>query len=356
MGAGENPGAGLGQYQTGSLTGVTIQFADGKIKNLGEDMAKQEPGMAKIETATKGIHVDFPAFGVVGIGLSYAHDQIKDGASGAISMARTALRDYRTALEKLDKNYQKADKDNDGKISTIGDDNLGGTDGDKRGGPGGPGGVDPGKLAMPKTGMPDTKLPDSKVPGPQIPGSDVPGPDQSDIKIPGPNQPDRDLSSANVPNPNIPDPNLQNPNVPDTTLPTTKPPSIEDQLNHNTTVPDLNPGTSPVDPTKTNLASYDPTLNSAVPSTGTIPNTTTGVPTSTGTYSGSPSGSVPAANAAVPRAGAGSGMSGMPFMPMTGGGGAGGEQDRERDKPEYVRGDENDWLDDMDIAPPVLGE
>ncbi|MFD0888724.1 WXG100 family type VII secretion target, partial [Streptosporangium algeriense] len=55
-------------------------------------------------------------------------------------------------------------------------------------------------------------------------------------------------------------------------------------------------------------------------------------------------------------AGAGTGgMGGMPMMPMTGGG-AGGEQDKEREKSTWMSEDEGVWGGDEDIAPPVIGQ
>ncbi|MEV3977823.1 hypothetical protein [Nonomuraea sp. NPDC049758] len=355
MAAGESTTPGLGQYQPGgSLTGATIQFKDKKISELGANMAEQEPGMGKIETNTKGIHVDFPGFGIVGIGLSYAHEQVKGGASGAISMARTALRDYKTALEQLEKNYQQVDKDNDGLISTIGDDNPTGPGGPT--GPG-PGGIDPSSLGglgggggkLPPMDMPDDKLPDNKLPDNKLPDDRFPDDKLPDDKLPNDKLPDQNLPKPDYPDPSKLDPNLPGSNLPDpnalnANLPKT--PSIEDQLNHS--VPD---------PSQTKLSGLDPAaLNSAIPSTGNMNGLPTGYPTSGGYTGGSgPGGTTAGAGAGGLRGAGANGMSGMPFMPMSGGA-AGNEQNREREKPEYVRGDENDWLDDMDIAPPVIGE
>ncbi|MFF4191337.1 hypothetical protein [Nonomuraea sp. NPDC001831] len=353
MGAGESTTPGLGQYpQGGSLAGATIQFKDKKISELGSNMAEQEPGMGTIETNTKAISVDFPGFGIVGIGLSYAHEQIKGGASGAISMARTALRDYKTALEQLEKNYEKVDKDNDGLISQYGDDNPTGPGGPT--GPG-PGGIDPNSLGggggkMPPIDMPDDKLPDNKLPDNKLPDNKLPDDKLPDDKLPDDKLPDNKLPDQNIPKPDYPDPSKLNPNLPDpnglnTNLPKT--PSIEDQLNHG--IPD---------PSQTKLSGLDPNaLNSAIPGTGNLTGRPIDYPT-TGGYGGSsgPGGTTTGAGAAAAGRGAGMpGMSGMPFMPMSGGA-AGNDQNRDREKAEYVRGDENDWVDDMDIAPPVIGE
>ncbi|YCK42305.1 hypothetical protein ACNF49_52185 [Actinomadura sp. ATCC 39365] len=363
MGAGENATPGLGQNPYGSsLTGATIQFKDKKISELGGDMAEHEPGMGKIETNTKGIHVDFPGFGIVGIGLSYAHDQIKEGATGAISMARSALRDYKTALEQLEKNYEKVDKDNDGLISTIGDDNPAGPGGPE--GPGGPGGPDLSKLGGGGGGMPPMDIPDDKLSDKKFPDDKLKLPDDKlpKDKFPDDKFPTDKLPTDKLPTDKLPDDKLSKPDYPDpnsinTDLPKT--PSIADQLNHNTEMPDLKSNVP--DPSQTKLAGLDPAaLNSAIPSTGNIAGRIpTEFPTSGG-YAGSSgsSGTVAGAGAAGAgglRGAGAAGMSGMPFMPMSGGA-AGNEQNREREKPEYVRGDENDWLDDMDIAPPVLGE
>ncbi|MFG1703427.1 hypothetical protein ACFLIM_09545 [Nonomuraea sp. M3C6] len=326
MGAGDDYLAGL---QSGA--GVTIHFKEGKIEDLGEDLGEQAPGVQTMARNTGGIRVEPPAFGVVGIGLNYAHDRTKDGAAGALDMARTALEDYRTALAKLDKNYQKADKDNDGIIKV----DSGGDGGDIGAGSG----FDPSAYKMPKTPMPDAgglgktdvpTMPTAELPRTDLPSSDVPN---------------TDPPTSNVPPPNIADPSVQNPDISQPNVP-----SIEDQLNHN--VPALDPNSLPADPGKTDLASFDPSALG----TPATPNATTSVGPgmSTGGPSGGAAGAAPAAaSAAGPRGGM-NGMNGMPFMPMMGG--TGGEQDRERDKPEYVRGDEDDWLDDIDIAPPVIGE
>ncbi|MEV1002072.1 hypothetical protein [Nonomuraea sp. NPDC050202] len=349
----DNGGA---QYAGGSLAGATIQFEDGRIKQVGQDLGAQAPNMNAIAQNVGGIRVEPPAFGVIGIGLNYAHDQLKDSAHNTLKTARDVLSDYRTALAKLEENYQKADKDNDGIIKT-----------DPYAGPGTGPGIDPASLGggMPKTGdlpgagdlpspkipsseLPDSKLPDSKLPDTDLPKTDVPTPDMPDTKVP-----DTDLPDPNVPNPNLPNANLPDPNA---TLPTT--PSIEDQLNHNVpTVPTV-PNTSlPTDPTKTDLANFDPSKLGTIP-TPSVPSTTTlGPGLSPGSPTGVSPGSVQQAAAAGPasaRGMNGMGMAGMPFMPPMGG--AGGDQNNERDKPDYVRGDEADWVDDIDIAPPVIGE
>jgi hypothetical protein len=350
MGAGESSG----QYQSSALTGATIQFQKGKIKDLGVDLADHEPGMDKIEKSIRGISVDTPGFGLVGIGLSHAHDQIKNGAGDALNMARTVLKDYKGALAKLDDNYQKADKDSDGKLSEYGDDNPGG--------PGGPGTVPDPKMPdttmpdtkIPDTKMPDTKLPDPTIPDPNLPDSDLPDSNLPDSNLPDSNLPDSNLPDSNLPDSNLPDSNLPDSNLPDSSLPDTnladtKTPSIEDLLNHGTTVPDVNPA---IDPTKTDLSSFDPT---ALPNATTTTGNPTGLPGTSSGYAGAGTQPGGAATGAGGVRGGSSGMSGMPFMPM-GGGGGGGEQERDRDKAEFVRGDEADWLDDMDIAPPVIGE
>ncbi|MEU8316996.1 hypothetical protein AB0C33_01395 [Nonomuraea sp. NPDC048881] len=354
MGAGENSAASLGLSPAG-LGGATIRFTDKKISKLGSDIADQEPGMGKIETNTKGINIESPGFGVVGLGLSYAHEQIKNGAGDTVAMARSVLKDYKTALEQLEKNYEKVDKDNDGLIKEYGD------------GPPPGGGIDPSKLGggpgggLPPMNLPDDKLSDKKFPDDKLQDYKLPDDKLSDKKfpddkLPDDKFPDNKLPDNKLPDNKLPDSNLPDPNAINANLPKT--PSIEDQLNHNTDVPDLK-STLP-DPSQTKLSGLDPNaLNSAIPSTGNLTGRPIDFPTSGGFGGSSGSGGTTtgagAAAAGGLRGAGAAGMSGMPFMPMSGGA-AGNEQNREREKPEYVRGDENDWLDDMDIAPPVLGE
>ncbi|GAA2210599.1 hypothetical protein GCM10009850_060580 [Nonomuraea monospora] len=353
------------QYAGGSsLSGATIQFKDGRIKQVGEGLGEQAPNMDAIAQNVGGIRVEPPAFGVIGIGLNYAHDQLKDNAHNTLKTARDVLSDYRTALTKLEANYQKADDDNDGVIQT----DPYGLDGG-----GGGGGIDPSSLGggIPDTGgipgagdlgagdlgagdLPSSELPDSELPDSQLPDSELPDTDLPDSNVPDTDLPDTQVPE--VPDTQVPDTNIPEANIPDAnaSLPTT--PSIEDQLNHN--VPD--PSTTlPTDPTKTGLAGYDPTKLGATPTTPTIPGTTTslGPGLSTGSPTGVSSGGMQqpaAAGAAAARGLNGMNGMGMPFMPPMGGGG--GDQNSERDKPDYVRGDEADWVDDIDIAPPVIGE
>src|ERR1700754_2823466 len=101
---------------TGGLNGVTIGFKDGKITQLGQDIVRDGGGVADLAKNTGGIRVQPPGFGGVGIGPMYTHDQTKDAAAGTLDTAWSALQDYQTALDALDKNYQKVDKDNDGII------------------------------------------------------------------------------------------------------------------------------------------------------------------------------------------------------------------------------------------------
>ncbi|MEV0233316.1 hypothetical protein [Nonomuraea sp. NPDC050786] len=348
---------GSGYQYGGSLGGVEIQFKKGKIENLGQDYAEQAPAVGNIARNTGGIRVAPPAFGLVGVGLNYAHDRVKDGAAGALDTAKTVLQDYKDALSKLDKNYQKADEDSDGKI------NPGGPGGPGTG-PGGPGGIKPANLKtpkmpgagdLPKTKMPGpgdlpkTDLPKTDLPKTDLPKTDLPKTDLPNPNVPNPNLPDANVPQANVPNPNLPDTNLPDPNA---SLPKT--PSIEDQLNHN--VPTVDPKYPQVDPTKTNLSSFDPSKLGTIPTNPNTATTSIGPGISPGTSSGS-SVTTPgtAGAAAAGTRGGMTGMGGMPYGPMMGGG-AGGEQNKERDKPDYVRGSEEDWMDDVDIAPSVIGE
>lgn len=273
----------------GSLSGATIQFEDGRIKQVGQNLGEQAPNMNTIAQNVGGIRVEPPAFGVIGIGLNHAHDQLKDNAHNTLKTARDVLSDYRTALAKLEENYQKADKDNDGIIKTDPYGGLGGNQGPgfdpaSLGGGGLPGAGDLPSSSLPDTKLPDSKLPDSKLPDTKLPDSELPDSQLPDSQLPDTDLPDTDVPDPNLPDAQVPDANLPDANLPDANaaLPTT--PSIEDQLNHK--VPDVNTSL-PTDPTKTGLAGFDPTKLGTTP-TPTIPGTSTSL--GPGMSTGSPTG------------------------------------------------------------------
>ncbi|WP_344896900.1 hypothetical protein [Nonomuraea antimicrobica] len=338
--------------------GTEIQFKDGKIKNAGDDMGEQAPAMNTMAQNTGGIRVESPAFGIIGIGLNYAHDKVKDDAHNTLKQARDSLASYRTAMRKLEASYQKADHDNDGIINAA-DPGAGGLGGGGLGDGGlGAGGLG-GDLGSGVTPADFGSVPDpGDVPGAgDLPGAgDVPSSDLPDSKLPEqPDVPDMpDQPDATLPEqPDMPDTNLPDPNIPD---PNASVPSIEDQINQQ--VPAVDPNA--LNPNQSDLASFDPSNLGNIPigpSGTTPPGGTTSVGPGMGggmpTGGGSSPGVQPAAAASGLRGGM-NGMSGMPFMPMSGGGT--GAEEKEREKPEYVRGDEDDWMDDIDIAPPVIGE
>ncbi|NBE99234.1 hypothetical protein FE391_39965 [Nonomuraea sp. KC401] len=327
---------------------VEIKWEHGAIEKAGKDIGEQAPNMGRIAQETGGIRVEPPAFGVIGIGLNYAHDQTKDGAVSALNTAKSVLADYESALESLEKNYRKADKDSDGVIKTGGDGPGGGIDPaafEMPGGGGLPdGGLPDGGLpggGLPDGGLPGGGLPDGGLPSSKLPGADVPSPEMPDTKVPSPEMPGADMPSPETPGADMPSTDMPQANVP----------SIEDQLNRE--VPQL-------DPNGTDLAGYNPSVpNPSLPNSS-VPNPST----SLGPGAGPGMGTAPPSGGAAPgvqpgaagaRGGGMNGMGGMPFMPMMPGTG-GGQQDRDREKPDYVRGDEADWLDDIDIAPQVIGE
>ncbi|TDE59960.1 hypothetical protein E1295_01540 [Nonomuraea mesophila] len=334
----------------GGLGNVEIKWEHGAIEKVGQDLGAEAPNMGRIARNTGGIHVQPPAFGVIGIGLNYAHDQTKDSAAGALDTARSVLADYESALASLEENYTKADKDSDGVIKPGGDNPGGGPDPFGGGLP--DGGLPDGGLpdgGLPDGGLPDGGLPDGGLPDGGLPDGGLPDGGLPSDKLPGSDVPSPDMPDANVPSPDMPDTNVPSPDMPSTDMPQANVPSIEDQLNRE--VPKL-------DPNSTDLAGYNPnvpnpSLSNPVPN----PSTSLGPGAGPGMGTGSPSGGATPGGqpgAAGARGGM-NGMGGMPFMPMMPGTG-GGQQDRDREKPDYVRGDEADWLDDIDIAPQVIGE
>nr|WP_055506580.1 hypothetical protein [Nonomuraea pusilla] len=348
MSGGQDALAGLQQYQAGGLGQTrSIEFAHGKIKDLGVQLGEHAPNFGTMAANTKGIDIEFPGFGVIGLSLAYVHAQAKESAGKALETARTVLEDYQTALAKLDKNYTDADKDNDGVIqATMGGGGGGGglKPGDFPGGGGG--GLPP--MGGPKTDLPSTDLPKTDLPKTDLPKTDLPSTDLPKTDLPSTDLPKTDLPKTDLPKTDLPSTDLPKTDLPKTDLPQT--PSIADKLNG---IPD--PNASSYDPSKTKLSSVDPPKI-------TVPDATTSIPPgaspSTGlTPGGGPASGYPSGQAAGLRGqnGAG-GFGGMPYAPMMGGAGA-GEQERERDKKSIVSGDESDWLDsDIDITPAVLGE
>ncbi|MEO3793980.1 hypothetical protein ABGB14_27520 [Nonomuraea sp. B10E15] len=318
---------------------VEIKWEHGAIEKAGKDIGEQAPNMGRIAQTTGGIRVEAPAFGLIGVGLKYAHDQTKDGAVSALNTAKDVLADYESALDSLEKNYRKADKDSDGVIK-IGPDDPGG--GDE---------FDPTAFDMPGGDLPGGDLPGGDLPGGDLPGgipeSDLPSSEMPDTDVPSPEMPDTDVPTPDMPDSNVPSPDM--PEMPDANVPQANVPSLEDQLNRE--VPELDPNA--LNPNGTDLAGYNPSVpNPSVPN----PSTSLGPGSGPGMGTAPPSGGATSGvqpGAAGARGGM-NGMGGMPFMPMMPGAG-GQQQERERENPEYVRGDEADWLDDIDIAPQVIG-
>ncbi|MEV4117061.1 hypothetical protein [Nonomuraea sp. NPDC049695] len=332
-------------YGTDAAASSMIQFKHGKVEKHGENLADRALQVGKIAQSTEDIHISRPAFGVIGIGLNHAHDSVKDGAVKTLKAAKKALEDYKTALAEMEKNYRKPDEDNADIVKKIGSE-----DGGVGGGPGrAPNVPMPKGPSFPSADYSPREMSPADYSPPKVSPADYAPPEAPSPDAPSTPMPPADRSTMPVPGANATDPT--------SSIPTASRPSIEDQLNHE--VPTSAPTTHSTNPNATDLASYKP-IDVNIP-TGTSPYSSgtslgpgmlpTGTP-SGGSLGGSGAGAMGTAAAAAGRAGA-AGMSGMPMMPMMPGG-APADQHR-KDERDYVRGGEEIWQDDNDIAPPVIG-
>ncbi|MFF0307934.1 hypothetical protein ACFYSC_10910 [Streptosporangium sp. NPDC004379] len=374
-----------------------VGFTEGKVKELGGSMGQHVQPLKDLSTRTKGFTFDWPGCGVLGIGIDSAHSQACNEGATALDAAAATLESWQHSLAESDKFYKDADEH-----SKIKDPGGGGKDKDpgpgspsgrpdiesllngspSGGSPTGPGSMGPGG-GLPGGGLPAPHL-NGGLPGP---GSGVPGldgvPPGTDPSKAGPGAPGTNMPGADLPRPHIPDPNTTVPNVP---VPNTSTPNVPTP-----NVPDLNgalPGRDQVDPSRytpntTHLAGYDPNdllaqqarqaqqLQNAVPPNWPGDQGGQGQPPGNsqenqnnqgnqgnqnrGSQGGGYGGSSlsQAVRPSVTGAPGAPGMGGMPMMPPMGGGAPGGK-DEEREPSGLLRGSEQDWEDDMDIAPSVI--
>jgi len=127
----------------------------------------------------------------------------------------------------------------------------------------------------------------------------------------------------------------------------------------------LDDATAGTDPDRTESAGYQPTT-AITPTTigstpfGTVTPATTPMPTAAApgvpSVIGSPNGSYASgAGLTAARGMSGLGTSGMPFMPMMGGGGAMGDESGDLERTTYLAEDRSAWNSGHDVTDPVIG-
>ena len=347
-----------------------VSFKTSALDTNSEAIDEHAGVISSLEAKTNTLPVQWPHFGVIGIGVNSVHDKAVEQQKDALEKGRKALQSWKTALRQASSNYRAAEDVNGDQFKNVGFDpnSLGG--GPDLGGLGNPGGS-----GMPNTGgMPDlsgvgnppgsdTKLPNGGLPNGGLPSTDLPSTDLPKTDLPSTGLPKTDLPSA---------PDGSQINQPDM-----KVPDIDSALNGQPKMPDQKlPGVDGKVPDTTSLSQFDPNslntpqvknpdLSALSPdSTGTRigPGTGTGTGTGSGTGtgfgtgigtalgSGGSAGAVPAGLKGI------NGSSGMPMMPMMpmGGAGAGGDKEKERENA-LLGEDEGVWGGDDEIAPEVIG-
>ncbi|GLW05005.1 hypothetical protein Misp01_01350 [Microtetraspora sp. NBRC 13810] len=393
-----------GGYQMPGMSGISgiagmsgvagekpdVEYREGKIQALGDNYGKLAPGVQVVSDQTKGIDIPFPSFGVVGLGLNGVHAEARRGAASALDAARGALESWQRALRATEKSYAEAEEKNGGGDGggtgggnpfNVGAPDLSGLNGgmpkiDSAGfknpdlsglDPNGPGIKGPDLSGLDPDG-PDIKNPD--LDGLDPDGPDIKNPDLDGLDPDGPDIKNPDLDGLDPNGPDIKNPDLSglNPNVPD---PNTNVPGF-DSDGLRTSLDGLNDRLSGMnDPLKTDLSEFDPSKMpgydpSKVPgldpnrigAPGTnVPASWTGQPgTDTLTRGGGTGGVMPPEGTGALRAASGvNGLNGMPMMPMMPGMGGAPNEGRENESSIPLHEREEVWMDDEDIAPPVLG-
>ncbi|MCA2224276.1 type VII secretion target [Nonomuraea aurantiaca] len=357
-----------------------VSFKTSALDTNSHSIDEHTGVISQLEGKTENLRVQWPHFGVIGIGVNSVHDKAIERQAAALATGRKALQSWKTAIKQAAKNYQAADDANADGVKNIGFDpnSLGG-------GPNGLGNL--GNLG--NSGLPDTGagLPDLSGGGKPGTGTGLPGTDLPKTDLPSTDLPKTDLPKTDLPSSDLPSTSLPNTNLPNTDLPSApvgnqadmKVPSIDSALNGQPQMPDqklpgidskLPDGTqlSQFDPNSLNtpqvknpdLSSLSPDLNGSATRTGPGSGVGTGSGAGTGTGFGTGIGGGMGAGTGAGAVPAGlrgaNGTSGMPMMPMMpmGGAGAGGDKEKERENA-LLGEDEGVWGGDDEIAPEVIG-
>ncbi|MEV4161158.1 hypothetical protein [Nonomuraea dietziae] len=337
------------------------------VRTLGKDLASHSDDLTAMSKKTQGIDLPSLTFGVIGYGLANAHGGVRDSAADALAKGKDVLESWRTALGAAADYTELADgasKTGGGKPPPSVGGNMpkfgGGKMPDTKG------------LDLPDNKLPDHKLPDDKWPDDKLPDDKWPDDKLPDDKWPDDKWPDDKLPDDKLPDDKWPDDKLPDDKWPDDKLPDDK---LPDPKLPDGKLPDSGlPDTSELDkkltnPIESKLSGYDPNLSGQDLTGRTLPQPNTNLPTTSlpdprsgsGTGIGSGGGAGGGAGGGLGTAGAGvrglagGGMPMYPMVPGMGGGGM-GEQDKDKDGSGLLKGDPEDWEDDQDIAPPVLGK
>ncbi|WP_219467212.1 hypothetical protein, partial [Nonomuraea rhizosphaerae] len=213
-----------------------VSFKTEALEANGNSIDTQAEHITSLEGRQGHLPVQWPHFGVVGMGVSSVHDKAIERQADALAKGKKALQSWKDALKSASKNYRQAE---DASGDPFKDLNL---DPSKLGP-----GADLGNLGNMPAGpsMPDTSglggTPglDTKLPGSDLDGTNLPSTDPSKVGLPS-----TDPSKVDLPK--YPDPSqVQQPDM--------KVPDIDSALNGMKN-PDLNGKL----PDGTNLAQYDP--------------------------------------------------------------------------------------------------
>jgi hypothetical protein len=348
--AGQQPNAattygGLPVTGQAPLASSGISFKPGGLDAVSGRIEDPKALFGTLQGKSDEMGVPFPGFGVIGFGLTTAHDKAIAAQSSALARGKKALDSWREALKKADANYTEAE-------------NAPGPGEDGKPGPELPGpGPDPELPGMPEPELPG---PDPELPGPnpELPGPDPELPGSDPDGVPTTDMPDTNLPKNDVPTTDLPTTDMPRPDVPATDLPRADLPGTDPLSSPNTKVPDIDAALNrPSD--KTDLSSFNPhnpQLNGPLNPDGPNANTRSG--TTLGTPTGGGLGPANAGGMRVPGVGAagsmGSGMPMMPMMPMTGASNEADERDRQESL--LLAEDEGVWDGDEDIAPAVIGK
>ncbi|MEU7832138.1 hypothetical protein [Nonomuraea sp. NPDC049129] len=367
--------AALAQLQNGGqLPSMTsgVSFKASALDRNSESIDEHAGFFSQLEGKTENLRVQWPHFGVIGIGASSVHEKAIERQADALAKGRKALQSWKTALKQAARNYQTADDANGDGVKNIGFDpnslgggpnglgNLGnlGNSGLPNTGAGLPdmsgGGKPPGiDTGLPKTDLPSTDLPKTDLPKTDLPKTDLPSSD-----LPSTNLPKTDLPSASLGNqPDMKVPSIDSalngqPQIPDPKLP-----DVDSKLPDGTQLSQFDPNSLNTPQVKNpDLSTLSPDLNGSATRTG--PGSGVGSGTGTGTGFGTGiGGGVGAGAGAVPAGLRGvNGTSGMPMMPMMPMSGAGTGGDKENERQNALLGeDEGVWGGDDEIAPEVIG-
>ncbi|WP_433512527.1 hypothetical protein ACQP2T_53855 [Nonomuraea sp. CA-143628] len=340
-----------------------VSFKTSALDTNSQSIDAHAGVISQLEGKTENLRVQWPHFGVIGMGVSSVHDKAIERQADALAKGRKALESWKTALKQASKNYQAAEDANGDGVKNIGFDpnSLGG-------GPNGLGNL--GNLGNPGlpnngAGVPDLsgigKPPgsDTDLPKPDLPSTDLPKTDLPSSNLPSTDLPKTDLPSASVGNQaDMKVPSIDSALNGQPKLPDQKMPDIDSKLPDGTQLSQFDPNSLNTPQVKNpDLSSLSPDLNGATtrtgPGTGVGTGGGTGTGFGTGIGGGAGAGAVPAGLRGLNGT---SGMSGMPMMPMMPMGGAGTGGDKENERQNALLGeDEGVWGGDDEIAPEVIG-